>query len=91
MKTFKEWLKLHEASVPYVLQRPEGPIHVVVHVSLPSRGPRDSLGGQAGMGPPLEPDEDLGIEGVEDEQGNDIEITDAEHEEILQFLSNQGR
>jgi len=35
------------------------------HITKTIRGARDSLGGQAGMGPPLEPDEVVGYYEVE--------------------------
>jgi hypothetical protein len=44
------------------------------------RGARDSLGGKAGAGPPLEPDEpdEVEIDSVTDENGTDVELTDEE-------------
>jgi hypothetical protein len=49
------------------------------------RGARDSLGGKAGAGPPLEPDEppSIEIESVIDmETGADFELTRAEENKI---------
>lgn len=85
-------MKLHEASFTHVLNRPEGPIQVVVRGDYypASRGARDSLGGRAGMGPPLEPDEaeDFEIDTVTDESGQEIEISDQEHEELVHAFFN---
>jgi len=54
------------------------------------RGMRDSLGGKAGAGPPLEPDEDayVEIDEVFDKDGIDIELTIQEHERILEEIED---
>jgi hypothetical protein len=48
------------------------------------RGARDSLGGKAGAGPPLEPDEpdQILIDSVTDENGTDVELTDEEIQQL---------
>lgn len=93
MKTFTEWLKLNEATFTHVLNRPEGAIQVTVtgDYQPASRGARDSLGGRPGMGPPLEPDENenFEIDTITDEHGQEIEISDEEHEELIHAFFQQ--
>lgn len=49
-----------------------------------TRGQRDSLGGVAGAGPALEPDEPAEVEilSVKDEKGNLIELTEQEEADV---------
>ena len=51
----------------------------------PSRGARDSLGGIAGAGPALEPDEppDFEIDTVKDMHGKEVEVNDDDLEKII--------
>ena len=56
-----------------------------------SRGARDSLGGKAGAGPPLEPDDPGGIEitGAKDDTGREWDLTKEEEREIEEAISNE--
>ena len=57
-----------------------------------SRGARDSLGGKAGAGPPLEPDDPGGIEitGAKDDTGREWELTDEEEREIEEAIAQEN-
>jgi len=57
-----------------------------------SRGARDSLGGRAGAGPPLEPDDPGGIEitGARDDSGREWELTDEEEREIEEAIAQEN-
>jgi len=57
-----------------------------------SRGARDSLGGKAGAGPPLEPDDPGGIEitGARDDSGREWELTDEEEREIEEAIAQEN-
>lgn len=96
MKKFRDWLEqqLIEATFTYTLDRPEGQLQVTVKGNYhpASRGQRDSLGGMAGMGPALEPDEgeEFEIDSVTDQFGNDVEITPEEEELLTQAFFHQG-
>ena len=56
-----------------------------------SRGARDSLGGKAGAGPPLEPDEESCIEitGAKDSAGQEWDLTKEEEREIEEAIENE--
>ena len=56
-----------------------------------SRGARDSLGGKAGAGPPLEPDDPGGIEitGAKDDTGREWDLTKEEEREIEEAIENE--
>ena len=55
------------------------------------RGARDSLGGKAGAGPPLEPDEEAIVEitGAKDSDGQEWDLTEEEETEIQEAISNE--
>jgi hypothetical protein len=70
----------------YICRGPEGETEIEVEVEYrvmrAYKGARDSLGGVPNAGPPLEPDEEGGIEleNVTDAAGVEYELTDLEYE-----------
>lgn len=70
------------------IERDDAEIPVTVeysyHKGCPGR--RDSLGGRAGCGPPLEPDdpEEIEIQSVKGPDGKEVDLTDDELERIEQ-------
>jgi hypothetical protein len=72
----------HMPSFTTTLTRDDDDLEVEVEYTFSKgcRGARDSLGGKAGAGPPLEPDEpdEVEIDSVTDEKGTEVDLTNEE-------------
>ena len=77
-------------TIPFTITR-EIEVEVSYDAWPASRGARDSLGGKAGAGPPLEPDDPGGIEitGAKDDTGREWDLTKEEEREIEEAIENE--
>ena len=78
-------------TIPFTITR-EIEVEVSYDAWPASRGARDSLGGKAGAGPPLEPDDPGGIEitGARDSDGREWELTKEEEREIEEAIAQEN-